>query len=209
MSTEKARASRQSPSERVRQIADVADRLAVSGGLSTVTHRAIADVLGITHSLVAKYVPDIDQLRRDVYERLISAELEAFRVVTSHELSAVLKLARLVQSFSHTRRQALAVVWFDGWIIGSRHEETATVVRSFMQLWQLEIEGILSEGVEAGEFAVKSLENCAAEFVAILDGFNAHLLVRFGDPITYPKRIASAFASRLGIEHTVLEVYAQ
>lgn len=223
------RARRHAPDTRREQIAATADALALAHGLTGITHRSIASEMDVSHSLIAKYAPDVDAIRRDSLARLLGQELDDLRakiaqiVATDRDLPpsagagqfaatgpATAKLKVIVSNFSRANRKEFAVIWLDGWVLGYRDRATALVNHKLMRAWQEEIEQILAEGVANGEFAVESTRDCAAEFVALLDGFNAHLLVDYGDVRDYPARIAASFASRLQIDPVqLLDVSAQ
>lgn len=192
------------PADRLKQIREVAQNLAVEQGLHALTHRSLARRVGVSHSLVVHYVPELAVLRAQAYGDLIRAELEEVQASIAGRGSALSKLAHLIDLLSVTGREDAAAVWLDGWSIGRLDDAMAQVVRQSMTEWQRFLEQIIKTGVAEGDFHVKDISGCAWELIALLDGLNAHMLVRFGNQEDYRSRIASPIEARLSLPEGAL-----
>ncbi len=197
-------AKRHRPADRLKQIREAAQSLAVEQGLQALTHRSLARRLGVSHSLVVHYVPELAALRAQAYGDLIRAELEEVREAIEDCDSALSRLARLIDLLSVTGREGSAAVWLDGWSIGRLDESMAQVVRQSMAEWQRFLEQIIEAGAAEGDFRVEDVSGCAWELIALLDGLNAHILVRFGNQEDYRLRIASPIEARLALPEGAL-----
>lgn len=197
-------AKRYRPADRLKQIREAAQSLAVEQGLHALTHRSLARSLGVSHSLVVHYVPELASLRAQTYGDLIRTELEEVQESIEGRGSALSKLAHLIDLLSVTGREDAAAVWLDGWSIGRLDDAMAQVVRQSMAEWQRFLEQIIEAGVAEGDFHVEDVSGCAWELIALLDGLNAHMLVRFGNQEDYRLRIASPIEARLSLPEGAL-----
>lgn len=193
------RRRRLSAAQRQASIAAAARDLALADGLQTITHRSIAGHLGITHTLVVHHAPDAGAVRVRACAALLREEYEAVEALVEDGATATDRLAALIRELGRTGREDRAGVWFDGWSIGRRDPVMARTVRTAMDAWQRLIAAILTEGVSRGEFSVDDPQAAAWEFIALLDGLNAHTLVAYGDPVDYPARLATPLAARLSL----------
>lgn len=206
-STQRAPSEQPTPARRVRLSAaqrrasiDAAARtLALTDGLQNLTHRSIAKHLGITHTLVVHHAPDVGEVRVRACRALLEEEYDAMEARAAPHSSAVAQLSALIHALGRPGREEHAGVWFDGWSIGRRDERMAQAVRAAMDEWQTFITQILTDGMSRGEFSVEDPQACAWEFIALLDGLNAHTLVAYGNPGDYPARLAAPLAGRLSI----------
>lgn len=183
--------------ERRAAIAAAAQELALADGLQNLTHRSIAGHLGITHTLVVHHAADMGEVRAHACEALLREEFEDCEALTAPHATAVGRLAVLIDTLSRTGREDHSSVWLDGWSIGRRDPRMARTIRSAMDMWQEFIAAILTAGAEDGEFTVDDPQAVAWEFIALLDGLNAHTLVAYGDPADYAARLAAPLAARL------------
>lgn len=70
--------------ERVRQILDAAVRLIGTGGLSALTHRAVAEAAGVPLGSTTYYFADRDDLIRRTMEHAVEAEAERLTAIVEH-----------------------------------------------------------------------------------------------------------------------------
>ncbi|MGO1399010.1 MAG: TetR family transcriptional regulator C-terminal domain-containing protein [Brevibacterium yomogidense] len=195
----KPRRRRLSAAKRRASIDGAAQDLALADGLQNITHRSIAGHLGITHTLVVHHASDIGDLRVRACEALLREEYETAEALTADAPRATDQLVALIRELGRTGREDRAGVWLDGWSIGRRDPLMARAVRTAMDAWQALIVAILVDGAEHGEFSVDDPRAAAWEFIALLDGLNAHMLVAYGDPTDYPARLAAPLAARLSL----------
>lgn len=191
--------TRLSPTERREHICIAACDLALTEGLQNVTHRSVAVRLGVTHALVVHYETDIEALRTRVCSRLLIGEMDEINAQLMRCETAVARLAQLIRILSCTGREEFAGLWLDAWSLGRRSPAMAEQIRAIMDKWQDMVTGIIMAGVARTEFSVADPEACAWEFIALLDGLNAHAIVSYGDPADYRQRLAAPLESRLGM----------
>jgi hypothetical protein len=92
-------------------------------------------------------------------------------------------------------------VWVQAWALGPRNEPLAAAVRTQMDAWQSFIAGIVSDGVAQGVFHVGDAEAVAWQVLAMIDGLNAHSLVRWHvapDRRELTRRVVAALLSDPG-----------
>lgn len=197
--TKAGRRRRLSAAQRRSSIDAAAQELALADGLQNVTHRSIAGLLGITHTLVVHHAADMGELRAHACEALLREEFETCEALAAPHTTAVMQLSVLIDALSRTGREDHSSVWLDGWSIGRRDPRMARTIRSAMDTWQEFIAAILIAGASRDEFSVDDPQGAAWEFIALLDGLNAHTLVAYGDPADYPARLAAPLAARLSL----------
>lgn len=195
---------RLSAAQRRAAIHAAAQELALTDGLQNVTHRSIAGHLGITHTLVVHHAADMGELRSHACESLLREEFQTCAALAARHSSAVRQLSVLIDTLSRTGREDHSSVWLDGWSIGRRDPRMAHTIRSAMDTWQEFIAAILTEGASREEFSVDDPQAAAWEFIALLDGLNAHTLVAYGDAADYPARLAAPLAARLSLPAAAL-----
>lgn len=172
--------ARKSAPERRREIADAAQALALSGGLSAVTLRAVAAEVGVAPGLVAHYEPNMDALVADAFAAVASTELSEVRTVLARDPSPLRQLQALIAMLLDGTRDDITRVWVQAWGLGDGNAPLAERVRSEMDAWQLVLEQVVAAGAAAGEFAASDAGAVARQLLGMVDGLNAHALVGWG-----------------------------
>ena len=181
MSTLPSRAKRKSGPERAAEIARTAREIARYDGLDAITLRAIAARIGVTPALVSHYEPSTEGLVATTFGAIAGAELAEITRELSALPSSVEALRALIDTLLGPDRSTVTTVWLDAWSVGRRNLALAREVGVQMDAWQAFLVALLNRGSARGEFAVADSGALAWQLLAIIDGINAHAVVRYGD----------------------------
>ena len=181
MSTLPSRAKRKSGPERAAEIARTAREIARYDGLDAITLRAIAARIGVTPALVSHYEPSTEGLVATTFGAIAGAELAEITQELSALPSSVDALRALIDTLLGPDRSTVTTVWLDAWSVGRRNLALAREVGVQMDAWQAFLVALLNRGSARGEFAVADSGTLAWQLLAIIDGINAHAVVRYGD----------------------------
>ena len=200
----RTRASRKSPAERSAEIADAARQVALEHGLAAVTLRSIAARAGVAPALVAHYQPNMDALVASTFGTIVAAELAEV-----HDLVAALptpreRLALLLETLLDGTRDDVTIVWVEAWALGRRNDALAEAVRHEMDDWRTLVQGIIEAGVAGDGFETDDAASVAWQLLGMIDGLNAHALVRWEDAADRGSRIGHAVEGMLGLPRGAL-----
>ncbi|MCK2037831.1 TetR family transcriptional regulator [Microbacterium sp. SSW1-49] len=168
-----------SPEERDRAIFEGAIGLARESGLESMTVRAVAQRVGVTPALVAHYRPVMDDFLAEVFGEIVGAERDEVMSGFDPERGVREDLFRMVETLLDGSRDDVTLVWVQAWALGVRNETLAARVRTEMDLWQSAIEEHLARAVATGEIAASRTDTAAWMLLAMIDGMNAHSLVKW------------------------------
>ncbi|GGI46006.1 AcrR family transcriptional regulator [Agromyces flavus] len=200
----RTRASRKSPAERSAEIADAARLIALEHGLAAVTLRAVATRVGVAPALVAHYQPNMDVLVGSTFATVVGTELAEVREHVAALPSPRERLAHLLETLLDGTRDDVTVVWVEAWALGRRNEPLAEAVRTEMDDWRGFVQGIIESGVASGEFETDDAASVAWQLLGMIDGLNAHALVRWEDAADRGSRIGHAVEGMLGMPRGAL-----
>lgn len=183
-----------SPEQRDRSILEGAIGLARASGLESLSVRAVAAKVGVTPALVAHYRPGMDAFLAEVFGVIVAAERDEVLGDFDPALGVRDNLLRMVETLLDGERHDVTLVWVQAWALGTRNEALAARVRSEMDLWQSAIEEHLARAVAAGEIASSRTDTAAWLLLAMIDGMNAHSLVKWAphDRVELARRTLSA-----------------
>lgn len=183
-----------SPEQRDRSILEGAIGLARESGLESLSVRAVAAKVGVTPALVAHYRPGMDTFLAEVFGVIVAAERDEVLADFDPALGVRANLLRMVETLLDGERNDVTLVWVQAWALGTRNEALAARVRSEMDLWQSAIEEHLARAVAAGELASSRTDTAAWLLLAMIDGMNAHSLVKWAphDRVELARRTLSA-----------------
>ena len=168
-----------SPEERDQSILDGAIGLARESGLESLTVRAVAARVGVTPALVAHYRPGMDTFVADVFGLIVAAERE--EVIAAFDDTDDLHdgLLRLIETLLDADRDDVTLIWVQAWALGARNDALAERVRQEMDGWQSALEQIFARAAAAGAIAAGRADTAAWLLLAMVDGMNAHSLVKW------------------------------
>ncbi len=171
-----------SPEERDHSILDGAIGLARESGLESLTVRAVAARVGVTPALVAHYRPGMDAFVADVFGLIVAAERdEVIAAFDGADGPAALRagLLRLIETLLDADRDDVTLIWVQAWALGARNEALAARVRQEMDAWQSALEQIFARAAATGAIAAARADMAAWLLLAMVDGMNAHSLVKW------------------------------
>jgi AcrR family transcriptional regulator len=198
------KAARKSPAERSAEIADAARDIALEHGLSAVTLRGIASRIDVAPALVAHYEPNMDALVAATFGTIVAAELDEVEALAGALPTPREQLAALLETLLDGTRDDVTVVWVESWALGRRNDALAATVRDEMDRWRAFVQGIVEAGVAAGEFETDDAASVAWQLLGMIDGLNAHALVRWEDATDRGSRIGHAVEGMLGLRRGAL-----
>lgn len=168
-----------SPEERDRSILDGAIAHARESGLESLSVRSIAARVGVTPALVAHYRPGMDAFVADVFGLIVAAERD--EVIASFEATDDLRanLLALIETLLDAERDDVTLIWVQAWALGTRNDALAARVRQEMDGWQSALELVFARAAAAGEIAADRADTAAWLLLAMVDGMNAHSLVKW------------------------------
>ncbi|MGN8027921.1 TetR/AcrR family transcriptional regulator [Microbacterium sp. 22242] len=173
------RPRRMPPELREKAIREAAIGLARESGIAGLTVRTIATRAGVTPALVAHYRPSMDAFVAEVFGAIVAAEREEVVTQSSAAQGVRARIAGIVQTLLDGDRDDVTLVWVQAWAAGARNEELAARVRHEMDRWQHDLEQIVADGVASGEIADELADGAAWLLLAMVDGMNAHSLVKW------------------------------
>jgi len=173
-------ARRKSPADRAAEVAAAAREIALADGLAGITLRGVAARIGVTPALVSHYQPSMDVLVADTFAAIVAAEIGEVAEELAPCARQVAALGALIDSLLGPDRSPVTALWLDAWSLGRRNTALAIEVGVQMDAWQAFVSGLLRSGVAAGEFTVADPDAVAWQLLGIIDGLNAHAVVRYG-----------------------------
>lgn len=156
--------TRLSAAERRAAIAAAARGVALDEGLGAITMRAVAARAGIAPALVLHYETSMDEVVADAFAGIVRAELDEVRG---------LPLAALLDTLLDGSRLSVTLIWVQCWALAPANPVLAASVREEMDAWH----AALRERV-AG-YGPDDADAVAAQILGMIDGLNAHALVRW------------------------------
>ena len=180
MSTVQGPSRRKAPVERAAEIARSSREIALDEGLSAITLRAVASRIGVTPALVSHYQPSMDALVATTFGTIVAAEIDEVAGELAPCETSVAALATLINTLLGPERSAVTAVWLDAWSLGRRNAALAVEVGVQMDAWQAFLADLLKAGCARGEFGAADPDAVAWQLLAIVDGLNAHAIVRYG-----------------------------
>ncbi|KQM81216.1 TetR/AcrR family transcriptional regulator [Agromyces sp. Leaf222] len=198
------KAARKTPAERSAEIADAARDVALEQGLYAVTLRSIAARIDVAPALVAHYEPNMDALIARTFGTIVATELVEVGSLVAPLETPRAQLAHLLDTLLDGTRDDVTVIWVEAWAMGRRNEALAQRVRDEMDDWQAFLHGIVTAGIEAGEFVTDDAASVAWQLLGMIDGLNAHALVRWGQAADRGSRLGEAVEGMLGVQRGAL-----
>jgi hypothetical protein len=138
----------------------------------------------------------------------VGEELQEVRRLAAEERGPVHRLAAILGTLLDGSRQDVTLVWVHAWALGRHSEQLADAVRQQMDDWRAAIREVLDEGERSGAFTCADTGATAWHILAMIDGLNAHALVRWGAPAVQAQLLRRAVEAMLGLEPGVLQARA-
>ncbi|MFI8964308.1 TetR/AcrR family transcriptional regulator [Streptomyces sp. NPDC053493] len=165
---------RKSPEARRAEIVDAAAAVALTEGLECVTLRRIADELGVRPGLISHYFPSADTLVAEAFGTAATGELDALLPADRPDGTPTQYLARYFALSSGEAYDDISRLW-----INARHlSRYRPVLRERVHVQELasdeRLEGLIRDGVAAGEFRTDDPHVTAIQILVVLDGLGVH-----------------------------------
>ncbi|MFG2931531.1 TetR family transcriptional regulator C-terminal domain-containing protein [Streptomyces achromogenes] len=187
---------RKDPAARRAEIVAAAAAVALAEGLECVTLRRIAEELAVRPGLISHYFPSAEDLVAEAFgsaatgelDRLLPAEhgeldrpLPAEQAVPDRPLPAERaaltptgRLARFLARTSGEEYDAISRLWINARHLSRYRSVLRDRVARQEAAWRGRLEGVIRDGVEAGEFASDDPAAVAVQLLVVLDGLGVH-----------------------------------
>ena len=173
--------TRRSADERRAQIAGAARAIALERGLSAITLRSVAAEVGVAPALVAHHASGMDDLVARTFSAIVGEELGEVRALAAAEPDPRAALRGVLHTLMDHARAEVTLVWVQAWALGGRSEPLAAAVRTQMDDWELFLAELLAALDDPGRegAAASAPRSLARQILGMIDGVNAHALVRW------------------------------
>jgi AcrR family transcriptional regulator len=183
-----------SASERREAIAGAARGIALDDGLGAITMRAVAARAGVAPGLVLHYEAGMDEVVAAAFAGIVRDELDEVRG---------LPLGALLDTLLDGTRSPVTLIWVQAWALAPGNPALAARVREEMDVWH----GMLRTVVV--QHGATEPDAVAAQILGMIDGLNAHALVRWGSPADRRALMGRAVEAMLGLAPGSLRERAQ
>jgi len=197
--TSTTRRTRKTPDARRGELAAAAREIALEQGLDAVTLRSVATRAGVAPALVAHYTDGMEALVAATFGDLVRAELDEVTALVRAREEPAARIGVLLDTLLDGSRGDITLVWVQAWGLGAHADALAACVRAEMDAWQAMIAAEIERGMRAGDFAPADAPAIAWHLLAMIDGLNAHSLVRWNDRPDRRTLTRRAVAGLLGI----------
>jgi len=195
---------RKSPDERRLEVAAAARAIALEEGVDAITLRSVAARVGVAPALVAHYAPSMDDLVAETFGEIVTDELHEVIALAHRADPAAQRLGILLDTLLDGSRDDITLVWVQAWGMGAGNEALAARVRAAMDDWQRALAAEIERGMDAGDFVRSDAAAIAWHLLAMIDGLNAHSLVRWNAEPAHRSLTIRAAAGLLGLEPEAL-----
>jgi AcrR family transcriptional regulator len=151
--------------ERRAAIAAAARGIALEHGLGAITMRAVAARAGMAPGLVLHYESGMDEVVAAAFAGIVRDELDEVRG---------LPLTALLDTLLDGSRSPVTLIWVQAWALAPANATLAARVREEMDAWHAMLCTVVARHGATEPDAV------AAHILGMIDGLNAHALVRWG-----------------------------
>ncbi|MEV6805944.1 TetR/AcrR family transcriptional regulator [Streptomyces sp. NPDC017248] len=165
---------RKDPAARRAEIVDAAAAVALAEGLECVTLRRIAEELAVRPGLISHYFPSAEELVAEAFGSAAAGELDRLLPAARPIGTPTRHLARFLARTSGEAYDAISRLW-----INARHlSRYRPVLRDRVARqeadWRGRLEGLVRDGVAAGEFATDDPAAVTVQLLVVLDGLGVH-----------------------------------
>lgn len=165
---------RKTPEARRAEIVETAARVALTEGLECVTLRRIAEELDVRPGLISHYFPSAEELVAEAFATAARGELDALLPADRPDGTPTHHLARYFALSTGEAYDDISRLW-----INARHlSRYRPLLREKVAEMELasddRLEGLIRDGVTAGEFRTDDPRTTAIQILVVLDGLGAH-----------------------------------
>ncbi|MFJ3645591.1 TetR/AcrR family transcriptional regulator [Streptomyces murinus] len=200
---------RKDPAARRAEIVDTAAAIALAEGLECITLRRIAEELAVRPGLISHYFPSAEELVAEAFGSAATGELDRLLPAGPRDERPVERLARFLDHTSGETYDAISRLWLNARHLSRYRPPLRDRVARQEADWRGRLEGLIQDGVAAGEFRTEDPLAVALQILVVLDGLSVDVNTAGVTDAALPAavhRMAHRTAEReLGLEEGVLE----
>lgn len=197
---------RKDPAARRAEIVEAAAAVALAEGLESVTLRRIGEELDVRPGLISHYFPSAEDLVAEAFGSAATSELDALLPAERPEGTPTLYLARFFARTSGEAYDAISRLWINARHLSRYRPVLGARVSEQEAAWRERLEGLVREGVAAGEFRTEEPLVTTIQILVVLDGLGAHANTATPERPPAVARMAVTTAEReLGLPTGVLD----
>lgn len=145
--------------------------MALSEGLSKITARRVASVIGVQPGLVTHYFAAIDELISAAFRQLATTEREKIGNRAQTEATSIGQIQVAIASYTTAERDPMGLLWLDAWRQAADRPLLRQAVIEQMELDVSDMEHTITAGAASGEFRLKESPSVVAtRILSLLDG---------------------------------------
>ncbi|MFF8595358.1 TetR/AcrR family transcriptional regulator [Streptomyces sp. NPDC015220] len=165
---------RKDPATRRAEIVDAAAAIALAEGLECITLRRVGEELDVRPGLINHYFPSADDLVAEAFGSAASGELDALIPCERPEGAPARHLARFLARTVGEAYDTISRLWINARHLSRYRPVLRDRVAEQEAAWRGRLEGLVREGVAAGEFHADDPLVAAIQILVVLDGLGAH-----------------------------------
>ena len=163
---------RKDPAARRAEIVDTAAAIALAEGLECITLRRIAEELAVRPGLISHYFPSAEELVAEAFGSAATGELDRLLPAGPHDGRPVERLARFLDHTSGETYDAISRLWLNARHLSRYRPPLRARVARQEAAWRGRLEGLIQDGVAAGEFRTEDPLAVALQILVVLDGLS-------------------------------------
>jgi AcrR family transcriptional regulator len=165
---------RKDPATRRAEIVDAAAAIALAEGLECITLRRIGEELDVRPGLISHYFPAVDDLVAEAFGSAASGELDTLLPLDRAGDTPLRHMARFLARTVWDDYDAISRLWINARHLSRYRPVLRDRVAGQEAAWRGRLEGLIKEGVAAGEFRTDDPLVAAIQILVVLDGLGAH-----------------------------------
>ncbi|MFF9011460.1 TetR/AcrR family transcriptional regulator [Streptomyces sp. NPDC014870] len=187
---------RKTPEARRAEIVESAARVALLEGLECVTLRRIAEELDVRPGLISHYFPSAEELVAEAFATAATGELDALLPADRPEGTPTEHLARYFALSTGEAYDDISRLWINARHLSRYRPLLRERVAEMERASDDRLEGLIRDGVQAGEFRTDAPRTAAIQILVVLDGLGAHANTDRSDRPEAVTRMALTTAER-------------
>ncbi|MEU9702233.1 TetR family transcriptional regulator [Streptomyces sp. NPDC047981] len=188
---------RKTPEARRAEIVETAARVALLEGLECVTLRRIAEELDVRPGLISHYFPSAEELVAEAFAIAAMGELDALLPADRPEGTPTEHLARYFALSTGEAYDDISRLWINARHLSRYRPLLRERVAEMERASDDRLEGLIRDGVRAGEFRTDAPRTAAIQILVVLDGLGAHANTDRSDRPEAVTRMALTTAERV------------
>lgn len=146
-------------------------------GMTALRVSDIADGLGVSSGLVFYHFATRDALLVEALEYAVVRDADRLDKALGREGEPLERLRRVLMSYGPIGAAHGWTLWIEAWSTALREPSIQASLRKLDKRWRDALEGVITEGVEAGVFTCPDPRSTVARVGALLDGLSVAALI--------------------------------